>query len=138
MQEQLIKTEATLSEIKTLKKEIQEKDAEIIQINTDLQLETVQLKNEFESELSKLKTNFEAEILNLEQREFKTRESLDKKDKALKNVYDGVKKNMQMISTLNRLHSEYVTDQMIEKLQDGRSYLRSFGMVHEKLYQSED
>ena len=43
-----------------------------------------------------------------------------------------------MISTLNRLHSEYVTDQIIEKLEDGRSYLRSFGMIHEKLYQSDD
>ncbi len=66
------------------------------------------------------------------------RQSLHKKNESLKNVYSGVKKNMRMISTLNRLHSEYVTDQMIEKLQDGRSYLRIFGMVHEKLYQSKD
>ena len=43
-----------------------------------------------------------------------------------------------MISTLNRLHSEYVTDQIIEKLEEGQSYLRSFGMIHEKLYQSDD
>jgi two-component sensor histidine kinase len=27
---------------------------------------------------------------------------------------------------------------MVDKLKDGRSYLRSFGMVHEKLYQSTD
>ncbi len=138
LQEQRIKTEATISEIKTLKIEIQEKEAEISRINAEFESETVQLTKDFEEEISLLKTNFEAKILNLEQRELLTKESLDKKDKALKNVYDGVKKNMQMISTLNRLHSEYVTDQMIAKLQDGRSYLRSFGMVHEKLYQSED
>ncbi len=116
LEKQIGKTDWALSKMTNLNKEIEGKKVEI----------------------SQLKSGFEAEILNLKEAESKTRESLQRKEKTLKEVYNGVRKNMQMISTLNRLHSEYVTDQMIEKLQDGQSYLRSFGTVHEKLYQSED
>lgn len=116
LEEQLAKTNSALSEITNLEKEIEEK----------------------ESELSKLQSNFQNEISKLKDEGRSLQESLERKDKAIMKVYNGVKMNMQMMSTLNRLHSEYVTDQMVKKLEDGRSYLRSFGMVHEKLYQSED
>ena len=136
--EQLFKTESALSEIQTLKKQVKEKDAEINQIKTDFETEisqnktdfetelSLKLKTEFENEITQITTDFQAKISEIESMELKARQSLDKKDEALKNVYSGVKKNMRMISTLNRLHSEYVTDQMIKKLQDGRSYLKIF------------
>lgn len=116
LEEQRAKTNAALSQISNLEKEITGKEAE----------------------LSTIQSDFQNKISELKQEERTIQESLENREKTLKNVYDGVKTNMQMISTLNRLHSEYVTDQMVKKLEDGRSYLRSFGMVHEKLYQSED
>ena len=91
-----------------------------------------------EKEIIQLKSDFQEEISNLQNAELVTRKSLDEKEKILKNVYSSVKTNMQMISSLNRLHSEYVIEEMVNKLKDGRSYLRSFGTVHEKLYQSQD
>jgi len=125
--EEVNKSENFLKEIKDLEGKIGQKELEITEI-----------KNNFQEEINQLKIGFEAEISNITARELQLMESNEEKDQSLKNVYEGVKKNMRMISTLNRLHSDYLTDQMIQKLQDGRSYLRSFGMVHEKLYQSED
>ena len=116
LEKQLEKTKTALSKINNLKNEVGKKEAEIIE----------------------LQSNFQTEISNLKDSQRSVHESLESREKTLKNVYNGVRMNMQMMSTLNRLHSEYVTDQMIEKLQEGRSYLRSFGVVHEKLYQSED
>jgi PAS domain S-box-containing protein len=91
-----------------------------------------------EKEIIQLQSDFQEELSNLQKAELLTQKSLEEKEKILKNVYSGVKTNMQMISSLNRLHSEYVIEEMVNKLKDGRSYLRSFGTVHEKLYQSPD
>ena len=116
LENQLDKNNSALSKITNLEKEIEEK----------------------EEELTELQNSFETEISEIKDKELKVRKSLQRREKTLKNIYNGVRRDIQMISTLNRLHSEYVTDQIIEKLEDGRSYLRSFGMIHEKLYQSDD
>lgn len=116
LENQLDKTNSALSIIDNLEKEIEEKEEELIE----------------------LQNSFETEISQIQDKELKVQKSLQKREKTLKNIYNGVRRDIQMISTLNRLHSEYVTDQIIEKLEDGRSYLRSFGIIHEKLYQSDD
>ena len=98
------------------------------------------LKNKFKKrkKLSELQSDFKIQMSEIKNKELKSQETLQKREKTIKNIYNGVKRDIQMISTLNRLHSEYVTDQIIEKLEEGQSYLRSFGMIHEKLYQSDD
>lgn len=116
LENQLDKTNSALSIIDNLEKEIEEK----------------------EEELSDLQNSFETEISQIKDKELKVQESLQNREKTLKNIYNGVRRDIKMISTLNRLHSEYITDQIIEKLEDGHSYLRSFGIIHEKLYQSDD
>lgn len=116
LENQQDKTNSALSKIINLEEKIQEK----------------------EEKLSELQRNFEIQMLEIKNNELKSQKTLQKREQTLKNIYNGVKRDIQMISTLNRLHSQYVTDQIIEKLEEGQSYLRSFGMIHEKLYQSDD
>ncbi|BDZ69944.1 response regulator [Methanobacterium petrolearium] len=112
-------------------------------LSTEKALEEVKCQminkiKEKDKEIQGIKHDFKAKLSNLESSDRLTRASLEKNQKTLENMHSSVVANMKMISSLNRLHSDYVIDQMVEKLQDGRSYLRSFGMIHEKLYHSPD
>jgi PAS domain S-box-containing protein len=134
--------------LKKVKKDLAEKTEEIRKKTEDLETKNEGLTRELalkttdlqekSQEITRLGNDFAQQLEDLQNAEQLARKSLEKRERVLKNVYTGVKMNMQMISSLNRLHSEYVIDEMVNKLKDGRSYLRSFGLVHEKLYQSED
>ncbi|AUB55576.1 hypothetical protein BK008_03285 [Methanobacterium sp. MZ-A1] len=136
---------------KQLENELEVKEKQLEKITHDLNLEiterikaekTIQeIRDDLEEKrktITQLENDFQSQLSELKKAEQLTRQSLDAREKTIKNVYNGVKNNMQMISSLNRLHSEYIIEEMVDKLKDGRSYLRSFGMVHEKLYQSTD
>lgn len=136
---------------KQLENELEVKEKQLEKITHDLNLEITarikaekiiqEIKDDLEEKrktITQLENDFQSQLSELKKAEQLTRQSLDAREKTIKNVYNGVKNNMQMISSLNRLHSEYVMEEMVDKLKDGRSYLRSFGMVHEKLYQSPD
>lgn len=136
---------------KQLENELEVKEKQLGKITDDLNLELSkgikaekiiqEIRDDLEEKkktITQLEIDFQSQLSELKKTEQITRQSLDEREKTIKNVYSGVKNNMQMISSLNRLHSEYVMEEMVDKLKDGRSYLRSFGMVHEKLYQSPD
>ena len=136
---------------KQLENELEDKEKQLEKITDDLNLEISKgitaekiiqkIRDDLEEKrktITQLEIDFQSQFSELKKAEQITRQSLDEREKTIKNVYSGVKNNMQMISSLNRLHSEYVMEAMVDKLKDGRSYLRSFGMVHEKLYQSPD
>lgn len=136
---------------KQLENELEVKEKQLEKITNDLNLEITErikaekiiqeIKDDLEEKrktITQLENDFQSQLSEIKKAEQLTRKSLDAREKTIKNVYNGVKNNMQMISSLNRLHSEYVIEEMVDKLKDGRSYLRSFGMVHEKLYQSPD
>jgi two-component sensor histidine kinase len=134
--------------LKKIEKDLEEKTEEIRKKTEDLETKNEGLTRELalkttdlqekSQEITRLENDFAQQLENLQNAEQMARKSLEKREKVLKNVYAGVKTNMQMISSLNRLHSQYVIDEMVNKLKEGHSYLRSFGLVHEKLYQSED
>ena len=67
------------------------------------------------------------------------KKALQEKSLLLQEIHHRVKNNLQVISSLLRLQSKFITDESaLEAIKDGRNRVQSMAILHQNLYREED
>ena len=68
----------------------------------------------------------------------KIKKSLEEKELLMQEIHHRVKNNMQIISSLLNLQTQYVDGEAVNVLKESQNRVKAMAMIHEKLYQSSD
>jgi len=82
--------------------------------------------------------NYLYDISQRKKYEKKLKNSLKEKEALLREVHHRVKNNLQIISSLLNLQSQFVEEDSKDILMVSQSRIRSMAMIHEKMYKSTD
>ncbi len=79
------------------------------------------------------------DISDRKKNEEKIKKSLKEKETLLKEVHHRVKNNLQIVSTMLKLQSDFIDDEnLLDKFKESQNRIQSIALVHERLYKSED
>ena len=149
-----IKTEESIiQQNEELQKELETKKSTLKRVNLDINKEIAkrtQLENQFhitkdtlqkqlnEKQAKHLKSikKLESGITELKFKNNEISNLLKEKELILKDVHIHTTKNMQRISSLTSLQSDYIRDQLVKSFGESQNHIKSVTLIHEKLLES--
>jgi PAS domain S-box-containing protein len=79
------------------------------------------------------------DIEEIKEAQFKIKASLEEKEVLLREIHHRVKNNLQIISSMLNIQSNYIKDEEdLELLRESQSRIKSMAIIHEGLYKSND
>jgi len=79
------------------------------------------------------------DIEEIKQAQYKVKASLEEKEVLLREIHHRVKNNLQIISSLLNIQSNYIKDdEDLELLRESQTRIKSMAIIHEGLYKSND